>query len=480
MDKFARSIPAGSRAPLHDRPSPPLAVSSSSTTPSSNPFKPLDPDAHSVVSDPSDWLGSQVPELKDVDQAMRCYICKDFARAPMMTACCSRTFCSLCIRRQFTADARCPMCLKAGSESQLRKNRELEMAIEAFTGLRQKLVEILKPRKEEPEPVQLADQVAQPSTTINGTAKTAEQGKNTEKSRNSSSSSSSSKSSKGEMAACPICSELFSVTDIETFHLAECLNKPPPRRHAAARSLQTTASLASSSTQYRDLPQPTYALQSSASASPSTPPKKLPKPGTTNLKLKDLKARLAKLGLATTGTHSELVRRESEWINIWNANCDALRPRSMKELGRELRLWEEQQLHLPPPNQQQGTQLGAPAQAQPGKKSFEDARAYSKQQNETFKALARKARQAASGGGSSSGKKKQKKRKHVDSDSSTSASDDQQQDLPDDILESDQAQFEHSQKRHKKHSMAKAQDGAATPATGPESGPEQGQMAEVS
>lgn len=469
MDKFARSIPAGSRVPPHDRPSPPLAHLHTSTTSTSNPFKPLDPDAHSAVSDPSDWLGSQVPELKDVDQAMRCYICKDFARAPMMTACCSRTFCSLCIRRQFTADARCPMCLKAGSESQLRKNRELEMAIEAFTGLRQKLVEILRPRKEEPEPAPEADQVAQPSTTINGKASTAEQREETEKSR------SSSKSSKGEMAACPICSELFSVTDIETFHLVECLNKPPPRRQAAARSIKSTASLASSSsttssTQHRDLPQPTYSL--SASASPTTPPKKLPKPGTTNLKLKDLKARLAKLGLATTGTHSELVRRESEWINIWNANCDALRPRSMRELGKELRLWEEQQMHLAPSNQQQ---QGAQAQAQAGKKTFEDARAYSKQQNETFKALARKAREAASGG--SSKKKKQKKRKHDDSDSSTpTASEGQLQDQLDDILESDQAQFEHSQKRHKKHSMLET-EGAEEEAT--EKPAESGQMAEV-
>ena len=320
--------------------------------------------ASSSITDPSDWLTTQVPELKDVDRALRCYICKDFAKAPMMTACCSHTFCSLCIRRQFTADARCPMCLRAGSESQLRKNRELEMAIEGFLGVREKLFAMLaKPVRKEVEVVE------QPTPTTNGTNSVVETESKDEKTQPA-------------MVPCPICNEMFTVTEIETVHLARCLSGKalPPRTTQTQQSTE--------------------------------PRKKLPKPGTTNLKIKDLRTRLQKLGIPTQGSHTEMVRREAEWINIWNANCDMIKPRGNRELLQDLRQWEAT-IH-------QQESKNSTAAGVKKTKSFEDAREYSRAQNETFKALAKRARAVT----------KSKKRKIEQTESEQSSNEEIQEILP--------------------------------------------------
>lgn len=338
------------------------------------------------ISDSSDWLSTLTPELKELEQAFRCYICKDFVKAPMMTACCSRTFCSLCIRRQFTADSRCPMCLKHGSESQLRKNRELEMAIDAWTKVRPKLMGHLT-AKSAPEvsTVETVDKEVQVESTRQS---------NDDTSRSDSSSNTDSTQAIPEgMAQCPVCQKLFKVDHIERVHLAQCLSGMAPEPAQPTRKPVSPPShtrCPSSSLS----PQPAFSITHSEPARRATAPplKKLPKPGLANLKLPALKARVAKLGISTKGSVQELLRREAEWINIWNANCDALRPAPTRTLHQELNRWEAQ-TQAAAVSSVTNEEVNGARGKQHG--TVEEARAYSKKENDTFKALAKKARASA-------------------------------------------------------------------------------------
>lgn len=88
-------------------------------------------DGASDLADSSDWLDTPVSSLGPVEAALRCQICKDFFDTPMMTSC-SHTFCSLCIRRCLTNDAKCPACRASDQEMKLRPNGAIQELVEAF------------------------------------------------------------------------------------------------------------------------------------------------------------------------------------------------------------------------------------------------------------------------------------------------------------------------------------------------------------
>jgi E3 ubiquitin-protein ligase RAD18 len=61
--------------------------------------------------------------------------------------------------------------------------------------------------------------------------------------------------------------------------------------------------------------------------------------------LKDgqLKKKFRELGIPDWGPRSLLQRRHTEWMNLWNANCDSLNPKPKRELLNELKIWEKTQ-----------------------------------------------------------------------------------------------------------------------------------------
>lgn len=61
--------------------------------------------------------------------------------------------------------------------------------------------------------------------------------------------------------------------------------------------------------------------------------------------LKDgvLRKKLRDLGIPNWGSRSLLQRRHTEWMNLWNANCDSKTPKSKRELLHELDIWERTQ-----------------------------------------------------------------------------------------------------------------------------------------
>jgi E3 ubiquitin-protein ligase RAD18 len=56
-----------------------------------------------------------------------------------------------------------------------------------------------------------------------------------------------------------------------------------------------------------------------------------------------LKKKLQELGIPTWGSRQLLIRRHTQWVDIYNANCDSPRPRSNRELLKELDTWERTQ-----------------------------------------------------------------------------------------------------------------------------------------
>lgn len=56
-----------------------------------------------------------------------------------------------------------------------------------------------------------------------------------------------------------------------------------------------------------------------------------------------MRKKLRDLGIPNWGPKPLLSRRHTEWINLWNSNCDSVRPRSKRELLSDLDTWERSQ-----------------------------------------------------------------------------------------------------------------------------------------
>lgn len=76
--------------------------------------------------------------LKDIDTLLRCPICFDFLSITMMTKC-SHNFCSLCIRKFLSYKKQCPLCNAEATEQDLRNNRLLDDVVVKFHAARQQL-----------------------------------------------------------------------------------------------------------------------------------------------------------------------------------------------------------------------------------------------------------------------------------------------------------------------------------------------------
>lgn len=115
-------------------------------------------------------------------------------------------------------------------------------------------------------------------------------------------------------------------------------------------------------------------------------PERLAKLNFSMLKDFQLKKKLAEFGLNQGGSRQAMEKRCTEWITLWNSNCDATRPISPRELRSELERWERIQ---------DGKAPGAYYSANHGVKIREkdfDGKAWSEFHTESFKDLTVKAR----------------------------------------------------------------------------------------
>ena len=237
--------------------------------------------------DPYYWKHTSLPEVHQLDAQLRCLICKDYFKAPVMTSCC-HTFCSRCIRRHISLEQSCPACRQRESESSLRRNPVVEELVQSFFELRPRLLDLAhsvtsaspqKVLKSEPPPPPI------PNT-----------------------------------FPCPICDDSFPESEINN-HVNACLTNPSKRKKQKVINVE----------------HPAFNTKITA---PQPAPSRLPKINYSLINEANLRQKLHEAGLPSHGPKLILQRRYSEWINIYNANLDAARPRSRRDLMHDLDAWE--------------------------------------------------------------------------------------------------------------------------------------------
>ncbi|CCE81808.1 Piso0_002480 [Millerozyma farinosa CBS 7064] len=349
---------------------------------SSNPFsKNLE-----SVSDPSDWNKTKVQGLRELDSLQRCYICKEFLKAPVMTSC-NHTFCSQCIREYLLSNTHCPLCKSEQLESNLKKIVLLEELVLCFKKYRPILLELLANGKsDEADDPEAYKEINDPQATANdnnsinqdiieipdddvGTS----EGEPPLKKRLSDKKQSvdSTLPKNDDLVECPICSELMSAEKLQTLHIDQCLNGKSNSSHRSD-STRSSNSSKSHTLRRKNSPKKTNAISSffrpvdssvsdSKSRSVKNAPtpsenqplhsndipihhlsdrKRLPKLDFSSLTTPRLKDKLAALSLPTYGSRVQLESRYNQYYILFNSNLDSNHPLSDKVLRHKLSQWE--------------------------------------------------------------------------------------------------------------------------------------------
>ena len=102
-----------------------------------------------------------------------------------------------------------------------------------------------------------------------------------------------------------------------------------------------------------------------------------------------LRKKLGEMGISASGNKPLMERRYTEWITLWNANCDSRKPKTKGELKRELEVWERTQ-----GGRAQTSAYGQNSGTQVKDKDF-DGKAYSSTHDDSFRKLIANARKKA-------------------------------------------------------------------------------------
>ncbi|KAI0466007.1 DNA repair protein rad18 [Xylaria cf. heliscus] len=312
------------------------------------------------VADSTDWLSTALSGLSAVEAALRCQICKDFYRTPMLTSC-NHTFCSLCIRRALSADGKCPLCRAGEQEMKLRSNWSMEEVVAAFTQTRSTVLNFARrpptsparpeTSKRKPGDVDMDHVFEQPlSSSQQRSNKRLRSSARVSKTRGIEATAEMARQEANipdpepapvepddGLVACPICWRRMKAVLVDRHIDTSCPGEPqpdptPPRRSPSKpttiRSVFAPSSSSSAST------------FTFASGKPQPPPDRLPALNYSMLKEAQLRRELVEQGLSTSGNRGKLERRHREWVMIWNANCDSQRPRRRAELLHDMDVWE--------------------------------------------------------------------------------------------------------------------------------------------
>ncbi|MCJ1404029.1 E3 ubiquitin-protein ligase rad18 [Xylographa trunciseda] len=296
-------------------------------------------DSSYEVTDSSDWLNTPVAPLRSVEAALRCQVCKDFYNTPMLTTCC-HTFCSLCIRRCLTSDGKCPTCRSSDQEIRLRRNWAVQELVDAFTAARPSILQLgqdLRTRgKSERQKRKRVDDEAEAQDVGRGSQRTTRS--QSRKSPNSHSDLTdgveestaddlldATLASEDGLSACPICNQRMKIEDVfphldthQEGHTKNQIKKPTPSFGSISK------------------------IRSPSKTSPP-PVERLPSLSYSIMNENSLRKKIGTLGIPTGGTKQLLIRRHTEWVNLWNANCDSSKPRSKRELLHDLDVWDRTQ-----------------------------------------------------------------------------------------------------------------------------------------
>lgn len=85
------------------------------------------------------------------------------------------------------------------------------------------------------------------------------------------------------------------------------------------------------------------AVQKSSKQQEPRPQDRLSELNYSMIKETALRKKFTELGIPNWGSKQLMVKRHTEWVNLWNANCDSNRPRTTRQLLHDLETWERTQ-----------------------------------------------------------------------------------------------------------------------------------------
>ncbi|CAI4037640.1 hypothetical protein SMKI_03G1180 [Saccharomyces mikatae IFO 1815] len=335
------------------------------------------------ITTASDFRTTSIPNLYQLDTLLRCHICKDFLKVPVLTPC-GHTFCSLCIRTHLNNQPNCPLCLYEFRESLLRSEFLVNEIIQCYTDVRSSLLNALKIQKPITTPGNNKGRNPQDSSLIELTSESENESSNaadddlqivaTSERKPAKRSMTdilplSSKPSKrnfamfrserikrksksnDQMAQCPICQQFYPLKSLEKTHLDECLtlqslgkkpNVSPNFIQDSKTQGKETPRLKSQTPEVdRSHSDKTSHVDKYLNSMISAEHQRLPKINFTSMTQSQIKQKLSSLGLSTNGTRQNMIRRYNHYEMIWNSNfCDSLDPVDEAELKRQLLSWD--------------------------------------------------------------------------------------------------------------------------------------------
>lgn len=300
--------------------------------------------------------------MKTVDDLLRCGICFEYFNIAMMIPQCSHNYCSLCIRKFLSYKTQCPTCCVTVTEPDLKNNRVLDELVKSLNFARNHLLQFAL----ESPPISpassssrnLAAKVHTPQSThrqslkqgsrlmenflireaggstsellinenesklslqkeVSTSAKTKET-PSLEKTPSGISDAdvpeapSTSTLKQVPKVECPVCGVSI-LEDHINKHLDNCLSREEKKE-----------SLRSSVQKRKPLPKTVYNLLSD----------------------RDLKKKLKEHGLSIQGNKQQLIKRHQEFVHMYNAQCDALHPKSAAEIVQEIENMEKTRMRL--------------------------------------------------------------------------------------------------------------------------------------
>ncbi|KAL4871132.1 hypothetical protein BDV12DRAFT_194778 [Aspergillus spectabilis] len=297
------------------------------------------------IPDSTDWLETPLTLLAPLETSLRCQVCKDFFDNPVITSC-SHTFCSLCIRRCLSTEGKCPTCRSSDQELKLRRNWAVQELVEGFKNARPSVLKLARKaaRGEEvsaengenedtEQPVSKKRKIEQEDEAADKPAgegiRTRSQIRDVTQQLQADPIEIDDDIQDDEyvpddgLVACPVCARRMK-NEAVFRHLDTCTGGTAASKPVAFGSLSTASR--------KLFPEPT-----------EKPPERLPVINYSILKESVFRKKLKDLGIPNWGPRALLQRRHTEWMNLWNANCDSKTPKHKRELLRELDVWERTQ-----------------------------------------------------------------------------------------------------------------------------------------
>ncbi|EDL91503.1 RAD18 homolog (S. cerevisiae) (predicted), isoform CRA_c [Rattus norvegicus] len=292
--------------------------------------------------------------MKTIDDLLRCGICFEYFNIAVIIPQCSHNYCSLCIRKFLSYKTQCPTCCVAVTEPDLRNNRLLDELVKSMSFARTRLLQFALESPPISPVSSTSKKVVVKVHNVEATQHPVKQGnrlmdkfliretgdcvsellgKENERKFSPQKEISTSADIKetsllGKTAlglsdangpvtpststlkldtkvSCPVCGVSIPENHINK-HLDSCLSREEKKE-----------SLRSSAHKRKPLPKTVYNLLSD----------------------RDLKKKLKQHGLSIQGNKQQLIKRHQEFVHMYNAQCDALHPKSgygfYKEPNRE-------------------------------------------------------------------------------------------------------------------------------------------------